>query len=97
MTAQDIKQLKDTEIIGFHRQLPPFRLTRCDWRQQTTLQARARIPSPQLAKLPSLSDMPIGNTKRLTQDLIDPDMILSSSEKTILDLSNKEPEEGNLN
>jgi type IV secretion system protein VirD4 len=97
MTAQDIKQLKDTEIIGFHRQLPAFRLTRMDWRQQTTLQARARIPSPQLAKLPALSDMPIGNNKRLTQDLIDPDLILSSSEKTILDLSNRKPEEDNLN
>jgi type IV secretory pathway TraG/TraD family ATPase VirD4 len=97
LAAQDISRLSDTEIIGFHRHLPPFRLTRMDWRQQARLQARARTPSPQLAKLPSLSDMPIVNSKRLTQDLIDPDMILSSKEKTILDLSNKQPEEDNLN
>ena len=97
MTAQDIKQLKDEEIIGFHRQLPAFRLARMDWRQHTTLQARARIPAPRLAKLPSLSDMPIRNIEGRMQDLIDPDMILSSKEKTILDLSNKQPEEGNLN
>lgn len=97
LASQEISQLSDTEIIGFHRHLPPFRLNRLDWRQHTTLQLRAHIPSPQLPKLPCLSDMPIRNSEHLTQDLIDPDMILSSSEKTILDFSNKQPEEGNLN
>lgn len=87
LVAQDISQLSDTEIIGFHRHLPPFRLTRCDWRQHTTLQARARIPSPQLAKLPSLSDMPLRNTQHLTHELIDPDMIHTDGKQ----------EEGRLN
>ena len=37
LTAQDILQLTDTEIIGFHRHLPPFRLTRMDWRNEPRL------------------------------------------------------------
>jgi type IV secretory pathway TraG/TraD family ATPase VirD4 len=32
MTAQEIKQLPDDQIIGFHRQLPSFLETRMDWR-----------------------------------------------------------------
>ena len=60
LASQDISQLSDTEIIGFHRHLPPFRLTRMDWRQHPTLQARARIPSPQLAKLPNLQTCRLG-------------------------------------
>lgn len=32
LTSQDILQLTDEEIIGFHRHLPPFRLRRMDWR-----------------------------------------------------------------
>src|SRR3989440_1079694 len=34
MTAQEIMQLRDEEIICFHRRLPPFRINRMDWRHQ---------------------------------------------------------------
>ncbi len=37
MTAWEIKQLKDEEIIGFHRLLPPFKAKRMDWRQSELL------------------------------------------------------------
>jgi type IV secretion system protein VirD4 len=77
LTAQEILQLSDTEIIGFHRHLPPFRLTRCDYRYHPLLQQRRNIPAPQLRKLPQLADMPIRNTEHLRHELIDPDMIQS--------------------
>jgi type IV secretion system protein VirD4 len=33
LTAQEIKQMPDERIIGFHRQLPPFLATRMGWRR----------------------------------------------------------------
>jgi hypothetical protein len=56
MTAQEIKQLADEEIIGFHRLLPPFRAKRMDWRQYPILVQRRAIHPPQLATLPKLHD-----------------------------------------
>lgn len=74
LAAQDIAQLKDKEIIGFHRDLPPFRLERCDWRKHPVLQERRKIPAPALQTLPPLEDIPVVMAG-LTGDLIDPDMI----------------------
>ena len=81
LASQDIAQLADTEIIGFHRHLPPFRLARCDYRYHPLLQQRKNIPAPQLPQLPQLADMPIRNTEDLTHELIDPDLILSDTEQ----------------
>jgi type IV secretory pathway TraG/TraD family ATPase VirD4 len=53
MTAWEIKQLKDTEIIGFHRNVPPFRATRMDWRALPLLVQRQQIPPPKLSPLPT--------------------------------------------
>jgi type IV secretory pathway TraG/TraD family ATPase VirD4 len=57
MTAQDIKQLGDEEILDFHRRLPPFRARRMDWRRFDELVKRRRIPAPQLRNLPELEDL----------------------------------------
>ena len=54
LTAQAITQLGDTELIGFHRHLPPFRATRMDWRAFSRLVARRALAPPLLAPLPSL-------------------------------------------
>jgi type IV secretion system protein VirD4 len=75
LASQDIAQLTDKQIIGFHRHLPPFRLDRCDYRDHPLLQQRRSIPAPQLSKLPVLSDMPIRDTEHLTHGFVDPDMI----------------------
>ena len=56
MTAQEIKQLADEQIIGFHRQLPPFLETRMDWRPLPILRERQAIPPPALSPLPKLAD-----------------------------------------
>jgi type IV secretory pathway TraG/TraD family ATPase VirD4 len=81
LTAQEILQLPDTDIIGFHRHLPPFRLTRMDWRTQPILEKRRTLPASQLPQLPCLADLPLPNRQGLTQALIDPDLIHNERER----------------
>jgi type IV secretion system protein VirD4 len=56
LTAQEIKQLRDEDIIGFHRNLPPFLATRMDWRQFPFLMERQMMPPPDLSLLPELTE-----------------------------------------
>jgi hypothetical protein len=56
MTAQEIKQMPDEGIMGFHRQLPPFRATRMDWRHFPVLTERQAMPPPELSMLPDLAE-----------------------------------------
>ncbi len=56
LSAQEILQLPDEEIIGFHRHLPPFRMQRADWRHHTLLQHRRTMPAPSLPKLQPIID-----------------------------------------
>ena len=75
MTAQDIMQQKDEDIICFHRRLPPFKIKRMDWRNQPLLQQRRKMPAPQLPTLPQIADLPmeIAQTFRFPHGYIDPD------------------------
>jgi type IV secretion system protein VirD4 len=79
MPSQDIKQLGDEDIIGFHRHLPPLRLKRMDWRRFPILTQRQRIPAPRLSTLPQLEDSLHENawprTEQLASPYIDPDFI----------------------
>ena len=61
LSSQEIAQITDREVIGFHRHLPPFRLDRLDWRKHPSLQQRRNIQAPRLMKLPTLSDLTIKN------------------------------------
>ena len=78
MTAQEIKQLRDEEIIGFHRRLPAFKAKRMDWRQHSLLVHRRRIPPPQLSALPQIEGtLPttVWQRNKQSTSYIDPDMI----------------------
>jgi type IV secretion system protein VirD4 len=76
MPAGDILQMTDTEVVGFHRNLPPMRLTRMDWRQHSQLVQRRDIPPPRLTALPPLTELQLRNTDPLIDDdLVDPDKI----------------------
>jgi hypothetical protein len=55
LTAQEIKQLGDEDVIGFHRRLPPFQANRMDWRRFGELEKRRQMPAPRLAALPALT------------------------------------------
>jgi type IV secretion system protein VirD4 len=56
MTPQEIQQMPDEQIIGFHRQLPPFLGTRMDWRHFPVLAQRQSMPPPELSPLPDLAE-----------------------------------------
>jgi type IV secretory pathway TraG/TraD family ATPase VirD4 len=79
MTAQEIKQMRDDEIIGFHRNLPPFKAKRMDWRGFPLLIERCSLPPPQLSALPSLDerlpDTPARSTEQLASWRLDPSLI----------------------
>ncbi len=78
MTAQEIKQLKDDQIIGFHRRLPPFRMKRVDWRNHRELAKKRQLPAPQLPELPAIEAYPFSHHRFLADGYIDPDMILTN-------------------
>jgi type IV secretion system protein VirD4 len=79
LTAWEIKQLRDEDIIGFHRQLPPFRAKRMDWRRVPTLVTRQAIPPPQLSPLPTFElELPLLGqaVNTFPNGFIDPDALI---------------------
>ncbi len=77
LTAQEIMQLRDEEIIGFHRRLPPFKIKRMDWRTHPLLQQKRNLTPPELSPLPPIADMPmeIARTYRFSHGYLDPDRL----------------------
>jgi type IV secretion system protein VirD4 len=75
LTAQEIKMMRDEDIIGFHRRLPPFQAKRMDWRRFPTLTKRHALPPPTLGTLPSLDSSDFQRAEMLTPLYIDPDMV----------------------
>lgn len=73
LTAQEIKQMGDEDIIGFHRQLPAFRARRMDWRDFPLLVQRKEMPPPQLPVLPKVEDVTWQTTEPSISQYIDPD------------------------
>jgi hypothetical protein len=77
LPAQEIKQLADEDIIGFHRLLPPFLAKRMDWRRFPILKGRHAMSPPALSALPELSEtLPalIPHSNGQLQGFINPDM-----------------------
>jgi type IV secretory pathway TraG/TraD family ATPase VirD4 len=74
LTAQEIKQMKDEDIIGFHRRLPPFMGKRMDWRKFPLLRQRHNLPTPALPELPPL-ETDLRKPERGVPLYIDPDMV----------------------
>ena len=77
LSAQAIAQLKDNEIIGFHRHFPPFRGKRMDWRRFPALAQRQKLAPPVLPSLPQLQSLPttVWQRKQGIRGYIDPDKI----------------------
>jgi type IV secretion system protein VirD4 len=74
LTAREISELSDTDIIGFHRRLPPFRARRMDWRRFPELVRRRAIPPPSLSILPPVRpQIPGDREARSSRLYIDPD------------------------
>jgi type IV secretion system protein VirD4 len=79
MPAQEIKQMSDTAIIAFHRNLPPFQARRMDWRHVPELTKRRGLPAPKLPALPPVEERqpirPWQGSGELVSSYIDPDRI----------------------
>src|SRR6185437_16771567 len=46
-----VSQMQDTDIIGFHRNLPPFKGKRLDWRDFSNLVLRTQIKAPEVTRI----------------------------------------------
>jgi type IV secretion system protein VirD4 len=55
MTANEIKQMEDFDVIVFHHNLPPFRARRMNWLEHPVLRDRQAKPPPKLSSLPPLT------------------------------------------
>jgi type IV secretory pathway TraG/TraD family ATPase VirD4 len=79
MTAQEIMQMGDEEILAFHSNLPPIKARRMDWRDFPVLQDRRRKPPLELPALPAVEEMlPLGPTPKAgqgTAQFVNPDLI----------------------
>jgi type IV secretion system protein VirD4 len=58
LTARNIMELKDEDIIGFYSNLKPFRAKRMDWRKYDVLVKRTKLPVPKISPLPPLAPLP---------------------------------------
>jgi type IV secretory pathway TraG/TraD family ATPase VirD4 len=75
LTAQEIKQLGDEDVIGFHRRLPPFQTKRMDWRRFEELAKRRQMPAPQLHALPQLRKASWQRKEPVASPYFDPDVL----------------------
>jgi type IV secretion system protein VirD4 len=75
LTAWEIKQLGDEDVLLFHRRLPPIRAKRMDWWRYLILVKRYKLPVPPLTNLPPLSELPLRNTSKPAYKLVDPDKL----------------------
>jgi len=75
LTAQEILQLADEEVLAFHRRLPPFKLQRMDWRTDPLLRSRKTIHPPVLSLLPEVTEIAPVQPVPVLHDYIDPDTL----------------------
>ena len=59
MTANQIKQMDDSDILVFHHNFPPFRARRMNWLEHPILRKRHTMPPPALSPLPPLTPIEI--------------------------------------
>jgi type IV secretory pathway TraG/TraD family ATPase VirD4 len=57
MTANQIKQMDDSDIIVFHHNLPPFRARRMNWLEHLILRERQAKEPPKVSSLPPLTPL----------------------------------------
>jgi type IV secretory pathway TraG/TraD family ATPase VirD4 len=76
MTAQEITELADEDIIGIHRNLKPFKARRMGWRAFAHLRERKGLPPPRLPMLHALPGIPPLRTSSLPE-FVDPDAMRS--------------------
>jgi type IV secretory pathway TraG/TraD family ATPase VirD4 len=76
MTANEIKQMEDFDVIVFHHNLPPFRARRMNWLEHQVLRDRQALMPPALSDLPPLTPVELrSNSTPNAEELMNPDDI----------------------
>ena len=79
MTAQEIMQMGDEEILAFHSNLPPIKGKRMDWRHYPVLEARRKRRPPELLELPEVTEIvqpwPSLRAGQGSSQFVNPDLI----------------------
>ena len=73
MTANQIKQMQDFDIIVFHHNFPPFKARRMSWLEHPVLRAREAKAPPHLSPLPPLTPL----TRRSPLSLVDDEELMN--------------------
>jgi type IV secretion system protein VirD4 len=74
MTANQIKQMNDWDILVFHHNLPAFRARRMNWLEHPFLKERSAMRPPALLPLPPLTPIELRRVQTFpTDDLMNPD------------------------
>jgi type IV secretion system protein VirD4 len=74
MTANQIKQMEDWDILVFHHNLPPFRARRMNWLEHSILKQRQAMRPPALSPLPPLTPIELRSLHPVdVDDLMNPD------------------------
>jgi type IV secretory pathway TraG/TraD family ATPase VirD4 len=68
MTANQIKQMEDDDIIVFHHNLPPFTARRMNWLEHPVLRDREAKAPPELSALPPLTPLSLRSPLRPADD-----------------------------
>jgi type IV secretion system protein VirD4 len=85
LTKEAIGLMDDTEVIAWHRNNRPLKLSRMDWQEHPLLINRRNIPPPPVHPLPPLTDLdlrePVSSQEDEIQavnpdDLVDPEELL---------------------
>jgi type IV secretory pathway TraG/TraD family ATPase VirD4 len=74
MTANQIKQMRDEDILVFHHNLPPFRARRMNWLEHPALRTRQAKAPPPLSPLPPLTPIKL----RSPLDAVETDEMLTN-------------------
>ena len=74
MTANQIKQMKDWNILVFHHDLPAFRARRMNWMEHPVLRERQAMRPPALTPLPPLTPIELRSLQPSADvSFVDPD------------------------
>src|SRR5205085_9971454 len=72
MTAQEIMQMRDEQIVLFHRHLPAMKAYRVSWIGNSVFERRRKIPPPPLATIPECEIQLPAQAQIQSQGYIDP-------------------------
>ena len=73
ITSNQIKQMKDWDILVFHHDLPAFHARRMNWMEHPLLREREAMKPPPLEPLPSLTPIELRSANTLAEaDVDDP-------------------------